>query len=752
MDNKEIEDFKKQLQQIWHRFTGKQDIDSQLKCKLSESELESVSQKIFQNQNFDSSIINEDVKIDLEMFEGLGIDKKYNIFEFINQTHTKTGKYLLQKIFGNPISDIQLLRQRQDIINKIFTNSSLYQELDKKLEQIGKLESSLLWFWKDLNDETHYLYNMVYFKNKYLKFFNTHELAMRMYNYYVIILSPLYGMISPIMMVLAPFIMIKFYFKTKISLQLYIRILKQTLSGFSSVLKMNIQDTGSSALSWTSMISILIWLVFYIHGLCSNLNNSRNTNKITNDMHKRLNQISELVKEGHCIYDLLGKDIPNNVLYAKCSVEPHFKILWNPIFQEKPSKYSNKGLILKTFKILQMKKDLLLELIQSWSNLDCFVSIAKLMKNTSHFQYTFPEYIYQQKHPSIECEGLAYPILSQQVVLNNINLGLSQPRNAIITGPNAGGKSTFIKSLCLAIIFGQTLGIVPAHKFKFTPFSLITTYLNIPDSKGKESLYEAEMRRSLEYINIIEKLPKKEFSFVIMDEIFSSTNPEEGIAGAYAIANNISKHTNNMTLLTTHFSYLSKLEKTGKFRNYKIPITRDENNNIVYQYKLEPGISNQFIALELLKKKGFDKNIVTEALDICEQLKKHQNYLEIKSKDRKKKVRKKYSKSKFSKLDANSNKNKSPDLSQNMKLTLPKKPQGKTKEPEGKLKEPEGKLKEPEGKLKEPEEAEGKPKGPEDKENKEEDKENKVEDNKVMTENTEKLDKKIVEDKQVLHL
>ena len=156
-------------------------------------------------------------------------------------------------------------------------------------------------------------------------------------------------MISPIMMVLAPFIMIKFYFKTKISLQLYIRILKKTLSGFSSVLKMNIQDTGSSALSWTSMISILIWLVFYIHGLCSNLNNSRNTNKITNDMHTRLNQISDLVKEGHCIYDLLGKDIPNNVLYVKCSVEPHFKILWS-IFQEKPSKYSNKGLIHKLSK------------------------------------------------------------------------------------------------------------------------------------------------------------------------------------------------------------------------------------------------------------------------------------------------------------------------------------------------------------------------------------------------------------------
>ena len=128
--------------------------------------------------------------------------------------------------------------------------------------------------------------------------------------------------------------------------------------------------------------------------------------------------------------------------------------------------------------------------------------------------------------------------------------------------------------------------MAPATKFRLTPFSLITTYLNIPDSKGKESLFEAEVRRSQEYIKTLQKLDKKKFSFVIMDEIFSSTNPEESISGAYAIANTISKYSNSMTVLTTHYSYLSKLEKTGKFRNYKIPITRDENGQIKYLYKI----------------------------------------------------------------------------------------------------------------------------------------------------------------------
>ena len=215
---------------------------------------------------------------------------------------------------------------------------------------------------------------------------------------------------------------------------------------------------------------------------------------------------------------------------------------------------------------------------------------------------------------------MAYPILIDNIVTNNITLGTSFPQNACITGPNAGGKSTFIKSICLGILFSQTLTVAPAKFFKLTPFSRIDTYLNIPDCKGKESLFEAEMSRSLNYINSIKKLPKEDFSFVIMDEIFSSTNPEEGIAGAYAIAKNISSYNNNISIITSHYTYLSKLEQTGKFKNYHIPIERDIENKIVYKYKLQSGVSNQFIALELLESKGFDRDIVLEAKNVCNHL------------------------------------------------------------------------------------------------------------------------------------
>ena len=74
--------------------------------------------------------------------------------------------------------------------------------------------------------------------------------------------------------------------------------------------------------------------------------------------------------------------------------------------------------------------------------------------------------------------------------------------------------------------------------------TLINTYLNIPDCKNKESLFEAEMHRSRDYLNKLKELGEQDFSFIVMDEIFSSTNPEEGISGAYAICNKLSDYKN----------------------------------------------------------------------------------------------------------------------------------------------------------------------------------------------------------------
>ena len=78
--------------------------------------------------------------------------------------------------------------------------------------------------------------------------------------------------------------------------------------------------------------------------------------------------------------------------------------------------------------------------------------------------------------------------------------------------------------------------------------------------------------------------------------------------------------TNNISIITTHFNYLTKLSKYN-FENYKIPVIKD-NNSILYTYKLQKGISNQFIALDLLREKGFDAEIIKQSQIIYKKIKK----------------------------------------------------------------------------------------------------------------------------------
>jgi DNA mismatch repair protein MutS len=187
--------------------------------------------------------------------------------------------------------------------------------------------------------------------------------------------------------------------------------------------------------------------------------------------------------------------------------------------------------------------------------------------------------------------------------------------NAIITGPNAGGKSTFIKSLLINILFAQTTTICLASEFKLCPFDIINSQINVPDNKGHASLFEAEMYRCKNNLDLLKQHPEKK-TLIVLDEMFSSTNPVEGIAGAFAIAKRLAHTDNCLLIFTTHFTYLTKLAKaTGRFINFKMNV-KYEQQGMIYPYKLEQGISKQYIALELLEKNGFDQDIINDALEL----------------------------------------------------------------------------------------------------------------------------------------
>jgi DNA mismatch repair ATPase MutS len=220
----------------------------------------------------------------------------------------------------------------------------------------------------------------------------------------------------------------------------------------------------------------------------------------------------------------------------------------------------------------------------------------------------------------MKLRGLKHPAIDKEkCVANDIMIGGKNPNNIIITGTNAGGKSVFIKSLLVNTIMCQTCTVSCCDAAAIAPLGYISSQINVPDMTGHESLFEAEMHRCKNNLDHLKGLDKDAKSLIVMDEIFSSTNPLEAISGAYAVCKKMSECDGNLLIFTTHFNYLTKLKKTKKFVNYKME-TLVDGEDVVFTYKLVPGVNKHYLALELLKKNGFDEDIIQDALEVKKRL------------------------------------------------------------------------------------------------------------------------------------
>jgi energy-coupling factor transporter ATP-binding protein EcfA2 len=114
------------------------------------------------------------------------------------------------------------------------------------------------------------------------------------------------------------------------------------------------------------------------------------------------------------------------------------------------------------------------------------------------------------------------------IVKNNCNLN----KNMIITGPNASGKTTTLKTALINIILSQQTGFGFYESAEFEPYDMIHCYINIPDTSGRDSLFQAEARRCKEILDQVMDIKdknKKQRHFCVFDELYSGTNPYEAI-------------------------------------------------------------------------------------------------------------------------------------------------------------------------------------------------------------------------------
>ena len=199
------------------------------------------------------------------------------------------------------------------------------------------------------------------------------------------------------------------------------------------------------------------------------------------------------------------------------------------------------------------------------------------------------------------------------VIANDIVLD----KQLVITGPNAAGKTTVIKSTLFNIILSQQIGYGFYKRAEITPYDYLHCYLNIPDTSGRDSLFQAESRRCMEILRCIMDNPTKRH-FCIFDELYSGTNPYEAVAAAYGYIAFISKNPRVDLILTTHYIELCELlekRNAGAITNLHMSVSPDTG---AYLYKIANGISSIKGGLKVLRDLEYPNEIVESARAIIQ--------------------------------------------------------------------------------------------------------------------------------------
>ena len=622
--------------------------------KIDENFLLEIYENLIKKKNYieknNNIEINDYVFNDVEFLHDHYLNNEKGIFQKLNKCKTKIGSLLLKNIFLNPIHNVEVLKERQLLIKKI---SNVKNDLLPLLDEIKILENDLIWFWNDSSMKHIELMNdLIYFNYDFIPFFNVNDIlnnnekALLVTNIYKIIVSPILTILTPLISLLLPLIIL-YYMQSKVNLKIpFTTIFSQyvkTLFGSDSM-KMIFKNPTKAMLA--SFATKGIYLFMYFQNIYYSLQSSSNTNKIINIIHEKLNKIKTYITLSNKIQTLCNSNeiniINSFINYSSINndlliYDEYFNF---PIFNKTPGLFTNKGKILHTYKKFKQSKDPMVNIFHYTGTIDMILSIENILSNTTiENPYTLTTFL-NKNIPTINIKNIWHPYLNKDEVNNIVKNSIDIKNNILITGPNAAGKSTFIKSVIINIILSQTIGISSSEKFEITPFNMIETYLHIPDSKGCSSLFEAEMFRSKEYIEKIKNLDENKFSFIVLDEIFSSTNYVEGFSGAYSILKKISSFSNTLSITTTHYTDLEILEKDtkGKIKNYKFEVEHD-NNEIIFNYILKEGVSRQYIALELLKKNGFDDDVIENALEICKKIKENKLVFFKQDKKIKKKVK-----------------------------------------------------------------------------------------------------------------
>ena len=550
--------------------------------------------------------IKQNITNDLELVQTIDASGCQPIYNYFFNNDNDLSNKLIEQVSEYYTTDVTFITDNQELLKE-------YKKTDKKYTDYSPNYTNILEIWNEIKCETDFKEKYYYIEWPMLEFLNKSEHFLQFMSLYNLA-SPVISLLIPVLILIVPFFVIK------------MKGLDLTVSEYVDVLKILAQShaigklfTQFNEVSLNEKIYLLISAAFYVFSIYQNvtvcLKFHSNMIKIHNHFNEINNYLDYTIKtmDNYLSYstNLSSQNEFNIVLREKKKFLEDLRKKFSHITEYKLTsirKLQEIGHVLKYFYELHDDKvynDAIMYSFGFNGYVDC---LEGLIINIEERKINFAAFIKDKKKTVFKNSYYA-PLKDKNPVKNTIKF----KKNIIITGPNASGKTTTLKTTLINILFTQQFGCGFYESAQLSPFKYVHCYLNIPDTSGRDSLFQAEARRCKDILDIV-KTNEDERHFCLFDELYSGTNPDEAITSATAFMNYLIKNQNVYCLLTTHFIKVCKnLKKNKNILNCHM-VTENKNNKLIYKYKLAEGISEVKGGIKVLTEMNYPKEIIDNTI------------------------------------------------------------------------------------------------------------------------------------------
>jgi len=551
--------------------------------------------------------LKNNIIADLELIDTF--DASCNtIYSFCFNNDNDISEKITEQMAKYYTTDINFLKDNQKLIKEYVSLETTYTNISANYKKIIDI-------WNEIKIDYGFREKYYYIDWEMIEFLNKSELFLQFMSIYNLF-SPLLSLIAPIIILIIPFVILKIK-GLPISVGEYIDVLK-IIAQSNALGKLFTSNLSEKSIQ--ENIYIFVSAAFYIFSIYQNIMVCIRFNenmKVIHDhfreieiyLNSTLNSMNNYLKytENLTSHEQFNTNLKNKMVILENIKNKIESISEYKLFNI--TKINEIGRVLKYFYELHTDstyEDAIMYSIGFNGYIDC---IKGLQNNIIERKMNFAKFIKNTKKGFFKDNFYAC-LKDDKPIKNTIKF----KNNLIITGPNASGKTTILKSTLINIIFTQQFGCGFYESANFAPFKHIHCYLNIPDTSGRDSLFQAEARRCKEILDSVND-NKRETHFCAFDELYSGTNPEEAETSATAFMIYLQKYKNVTSLLTTHFvKVCKKLDKVEGIINCKM-VTEKKNNKLLYKYKLENGISEVKGGINVLTQMNYPKEIIDNTVN-----------------------------------------------------------------------------------------------------------------------------------------